>query len=235
MLYFKIYEHKFYLEPYNTAQEKAILESTAFGNENPDVVLRIIGVPEETINSISETVKKLLICKYREISVGESDFRIKFNCNSCGWHDDPLIEGVEITEPEETDPNILTLEKPLTEENIQDFIRPESEIIVEDLPILEYERFFEKVKRCQYKVSFSREYSCPQCNASTIYSFAAWPFLIKSLSDENLATLFTTYNSMIQFGNYSKLDIDSMLPFERSILISLLNKTIEEKNKQNRG
>ena len=51
------------------------------------------------------------------------------------------------------------------------------------------------------------------------------------MSEDSAASMYQTYNDFVFHGKYSKLDIDSMYPFERTILISLLNKTIEEMNK----
>ena len=41
-------------------------------------------------------------------------------------------------------------------------------------------------------------------------------------------SIYRTYNDMCMFGNYNKKDIDSLYPFERTILIGLINKTRED-------
>jgi hypothetical protein len=52
------------------------------------------------------------------------------------------------------------------------------------------------------------------------------------VSENTLFELYQFYNNLKFFGNYSLLEIDSMYPFERPIFMGLLNKTIDEKNKQ---
>jgi len=49
--------------------------------------------------------------------------------------------------------------------------------------------------------------------------------------ESNLSTLYQYYNNMKFYGHYSIFEIDEMLPFERDIYFGLLNKTIEEQNK----
>jgi len=53
--------------------------------------------------------------------------------------------------------------------------------------------------------------------------------------DSDLTSLYQFYHNMHYFGKYSIYDIDNMLPFERDIYFGMLNKTIDEENKINKG
>jgi len=52
------------------------------------------------------------------------------------------------------------------------------------------------------------------------------------MSEDSLTSIYQTYNEMIFHSHYTKQDIDSLYPFERIILFSLLNKTKEDLNGQ---
>jgi len=51
------------------------------------------------------------------------------------------------------------------------------------------------------------------------------------ICESSLASLYQYYSNMKYFGKYSIFEIDDMLPFERDIYYGLLQKTIEEQNK----
>jgi hypothetical protein len=51
------------------------------------------------------------------------------------------------------------------------------------------------------------------------------------MSEDSLMSIYQTYNDLTFFGKYTKQDIDTLYPFERTILISLLNKTREDMTK----
>ena len=55
-------------------------------------------------------------------------------------------------------------------------------------------------------------------------------FIIKAMSTESLGSMYNTYTNLTYFGHYTKLDIDSMYPFERTFLITNLNKLKEKEN-----
>lgn len=56
------------------------------------------------------------------------------------------------------------------------------------------------------------------------------------ICEASLSNLYQFYSNMKYFGHYTINEIDEMLPFERDIYFGLLQKTIEEqdKNRQNR-
>jgi hypothetical protein len=56
-------------------------------------------------------------------------------------------------------------------------------------------------------------------------------FIIDNMSEETLSSIYKLYNDFVYGSKYTKQDIDTMYPFERQILISLLNKTNEENKK----
>ena len=142
----EICEKRILIQPYNSAVEKDILIMSTFGIFNIDEVLRILSLDTEIINSLSTNEKKVLLYKYREASVGD-DIDIKFKCKHCGTSSDATINAAEfIIEPQRNDEFILKIDKEVTEENLQDFIKPEFNINVLDLDIDKFEELIEKVK-----------------------------------------------------------------------------------------
>ena len=53
--------------------------------------------------------------------------------------------------------------------------------------------------------------------------------------ESSLMTLYQFYSNMKFFGKFSIFELDEMLPFEREIYLGLLNKTLEERNQQNKA
>ena len=53
-------------------------------------------------------------------------------------------------------------------------------------------------------------------------------FVISSLSEDSLISLYKTISNLIFHGQYTKTDIDNMIPFERSIFVSLLETNLKE-------
>ena len=50
------------------------------------------------------------------------------------------------------------------------------------------------------------------------------------MAHEDLANYFETNFAMMQFHNYSLTELESLLPWERQVYVSMLNSHIKEEN-----
>lgn len=217
----------FELEPYNTAKEKDILLLAMIATPTLDATLEICGVDNDTIKTLSEYEKVSMLYKFRTISVGD-DLNLKFTCKHCKTGSDNMVNiGNIIEESTITDDRIIDRFKKLTEENFNEFVN----IDVNELEVDEYEELFEETKRSITKFNFIKPIICQKCSKENFISIANPEFVMDNLSEDTIMSLYQTYNDLIYFGKYTKQDIDTLLPFERTILISLLNKTREDLNK----
>ena len=221
-LTFNLGGKKLELTPYTTSQEKDILLLDSFNETNLDKVLDILNF--ETNYELSEEEKKIILYKYREISLGD-ELNVSFVCDECGQSNERTLEASNFFEDSiRNDDYIKKLNKKVTDDNLHEFV----DIDVDDLDIDEFEELKQKVTENQIKVNFIKSTTCLRCKEEKKFDLSNNKYIIEIMSDESLMTLYKSYNFLIFFGNYSKLDIDSMLPFERTIFMGLLTKTKED-------
>ena len=67
------------IQPYNTEKEKDLLIMSSFEVYELDEILRVLEVDSDIIHSLSENEKKILLYKFREISVGD-EITVKYKC-----------------------------------------------------------------------------------------------------------------------------------------------------------
>lgn len=226
----QINSKKFLIEPYNTEREKDLLIMSSFEIYDMNEVLRVLGCSQEIIESLTDNEKKVLLYKFREISVGD-ELNIKFKCTECKHPNESSISCTDfITEPEEYNPEIKQLDIEVNDENLKFFLNLNEEEI-ENLDLDEYEELLEKVQKNQVKYNFVKTCKCFKCKAENKFHIGEPKYIIESLSEDTLMSMYRTYNDMCMFGNYNKRDIDSLYPFERTILIGLINKTREDMKK----
>lgn len=218
---------KFQIAPYNTSQEKELLLMAMISEPTLDGALRVCGIADNIINDLSENEKIALLYKFRMISVGD-DLNLKFTCKHCGTSSDNIVNITGIIEESTiTNPLITDRFKHVTEDNFQEFISCN----VDDLELDEYEELFEETKNTITKFNFKRPIICQKCKKENFVGIGNPEFVIDNLSEDTIMSLYQTYNDLTYFGKYTKQDIDTLYPFERTILISLLNKTREDLNK----
>lgn len=220
---FEIGDKKFLLTPYNTNQEKEILLLSSFGIDDFERVFEILNFKTEY--ELSENEKKIIIYKYRDISLGD-EVDIKFNCDNCKSGNDAVLEASNFIIPNiRNDENIKKLNISVTDENIQEFVL---DVDVDELDIQEFEELKQQVKDNQIEFDFIKSTKCLKCGHEKLFDLSPNKYIFEIMSDDTLMSLYKSYNFMIFFGHYSKEDIDKMLPFERSIFIGLLNKVKED-------
>ena len=218
----------FSLAPYNTNQEKQLLLIELMGVEDKlNTALRILGQDDETINSLSEQEKIAMVYKYRTISIGD-EVSLRYKCVHC---ETPNEKGIDIndlvTSSNITNENIIDVFKPVTEENIHEFINAD----IDEMDLDEYETIADEIRNSVTRFNFIRPDDCIKCKKTNYINIEN--DALKYISEDTIMSLYQIYNDLTFFGKYTKQDIDTLIPFERSILISLLNKTREELNKNN--
>lgn len=216
-------------KPYKTSQEKDILLSCASGaDEEIELALRICEIPQKDINFLTDDEKKVLLLKLREVSVGEQ-LGTKFTCPHCG---SPVETEITITDlyqaPKKTS-------KWIKDPGKRD-VDPES-CFVEGYGDLDYDKYLklkDSIKDYISTFNFEPECRCPACGKTTNLSIDNAKYILSSMSEESITSLYKTYTSLVYNGKFSKVDIDSMYPFERLIFISQIKQLIEERNKANK-
>lgn len=226
----KINNKKFLIEPYNTEKEKDLLIMSSFEIYDIDEILRVLGVSSEIISELTLNEKKVLLYKFREISVGDEIY-VKFKCTHCKQPNETNLSCSDlIEESKNQDKDIKILDYDVNDDNLVDFVYINQDEI-DNLDIDEYEELLQRVKDNQVNYNFIKKASCIKCKKDSLIHIGDIKYIIESLSEDTLMSIYRTYNDMCMFGNYNKRDIDSLYPFERTILIGLINKTREDMKK----
>lgn len=220
---------KFTLQPYNTSTEKDILLLSAMGEPTLDDILDLCNISDEIVSTLTTEEKMALLMKLREISVG-SDINLKFECKHCNsGNENAIMLSDIIQESNITNSKIIDKFKTPNDENINDFIN--TDINIEELDLFEYEVLIKEIREQITKFNFKKPIICQKCKGINHIRIDNKEFIIENMSEDSLKSLYQIYNDMMFFGSYTKQDIDSLYPFERMILVSLLNKTREDQNK----
>jgi len=215
---------QFSLKPYNTKQEKSLLLMNTIGNNNTASALEICGIKKDVVDSLTANERLAMLYKLREISVGSS-INTKFTCCKCSAPNENVIDIENMVMPGNiTNEHIIDALDELTDDNIQKFYK----LDIDELDIDEFEQVTKEINESTTKFSFDRPAICQQCTETNYINIKKDEFCINSLSEDTLISLYQTYSDLVFFGKYSLHDVDSMFPFERSILINILNKTREE-------
>ena len=223
---FSIGEKNFEIEAYNTSQEKEILLASSFDVQEIDSIFEILNF--KTDEDLSEDEKKVILYKFREISLGD-EIETKFVCDNCGQGNDGVIQANNfVVSGERNDEDIKKMFIPFNEDNMQDYI---DGVDIDDLDINEYEELKNRIKLNQPNIDFIKGCDCLKCGSTKHLDIGSTKYIIEIMSEDTLMTLYQSYNFLTYFGHYSKTDVDTMYPFERSIFIGLLTKTKEDLNK----
>lgn len=228
------------IKPYCTTQEKEILlYSNLVENLNEDLLTQIFEVLRfEHSKELSFNEKIALLYKYRSISVGD-DITLNLECQGCQKGiNAKLIADNFVSEPAEHMPGIKILNKTLTHDNANDFLHDWklshlNVSSIDDLELDLYDKLFQDISNSQYTFNFKKDVTCYECNTKNTVDLGDITIVVQSLSENDLISLYRTYHNLIYYSNFSKHDIDTMLPFERSMFIELLNKENKEQKDPN--
>lgn len=217
------------VHPYNTSQEKDLILIPIYQEKIDDscldIALDICNIPQNIIDELSLDEKKYLLYKLREISVG-TDINVKFQCSYCKTAN--INSGdikCEIIKPKKHSPYIIDLCTNPTPENIDEFFTN-----IDELDLDEYEELKSNINDYITSFTFELPVYCQKCGKINYIDITDTNFVLKAMSTESLGSMYNTYTNLTYFGHYTKLDIDSMYPFERTFLITNLNKLKEKEN-----
>lgn len=211
---------KITLYPYNTKMEKDILLMHSFNMFDLDSALHVLGVEED----LTENEKKAVLLKLRSLSVGDV-VEIKFKCDHCGASQEGELELDNVVEIEEPPLDILKKYNTNISEITEDIL---DEMDIDDYDIVS--KYIEDFKTGA-RFNFKKNVPCLSCRKDNKFDISDTEYILKCLSEDNLMSMYQNYSDMIFFGKFTKQDIDTLYPFERTIFIGLINKTKEEINK----
>jgi hypothetical protein len=218
---------KFNIAPFTTSQEKELLLLGTISEPNLDNALEICGVDPSDLLALTSDEKIAMLYKYREISVGD-EIHLKFKCKHCdSANENTLSISDTIISGNVTNELIKDQFKKLTEDNFQDFLN----VNIDDLELDQYEKLYKEAQNTITKFDFRKPILCQKCSQQNHIRIDKPEFVVDNMSEDSLMSIYQTYNDLTFFGKYTKQDIDTLYPFERTILISLLNKTREDMTK----
>ena len=228
------------LSPISSQIEKAALEAQAI-QEDEDIafahICKLYGVPE----NLSEDLKLACLLKVREISNG-GDCLLKYKCPKCNRVTESVIMLEDMLDFSLFDKierfrdaklkNLSDLNLDL--ENIKmsevfDYFeqRPELKNMedVKDLTLSLKARF--------PKFKHTLTSRCILCDFENLVNVDR-QFVVKSLSTHSIAAMYQVYHKLVING-FTKLDVDSMLPFEREIQSGLIDQAVQQLKQAREG
>ena len=212
---FKYLNKEFNLEPYTSKQEKDLILLPDFA-EKEELLDKALEVLNFNPKGLSENEKKVILYKFREISVGDK-VTTKFTCPHCG----------HTQEQEISISNLITETIKKSKYNIFDYFKN-----IDDLDWCKFEELKDNLKDYIVSFNFKRKCNCIKCKEENTIDISDNDFIIHSLSELSYSGIMTTYTNLVYYGHYSKLDVDSMYPFESFILERMLEKEIEALRKR---
>lgn len=231
------------LSPISSQIEKAALEAQAI-QEDEDIafthICKLYGVPE----NLSEDLKLACLLKVREISNG-GDCHLKYKCPKCkrvtesvimleDMLDFSLFDKIEkFRDAKLKDLSDLNLDL----ENIENVKMSEVFDYFEERPQLQN---LEDVKdltlslKARFpKFKHTMTSRCILCDFENLVNVDR-QFVIKSLSTHSIAAMYQVYHKLVING-FTKLDVDSMLPFEREIQSGLIDQAVQQLKQAREG
>lgn len=231
------------LSPISSQIEKAALEAQAI-QEDEDIafthICKLYGVPE----NLSEDLKLACLLKVREISNG-GDCLLKYKCPKCkrvtesvimleDMLDFSLFDKIErFRDAKLKDLSNLNLDL----EHIKNIKMSEVFDYFEERPQLQN---LEDVKdlTLSLKARFPRfkhdmHSRCVLCGFENLVNVDR-QFVVKSLSTHSIAAMYQVYHKLVING-FTKLDVDSMLPFEREIQSGLIDQAVQNLKQAREG
>ena len=220
------------IEPYTTKTEKDLMVLALSESCTLTDAMLTCGYSKELVETLNRREMIGLLFKIRAMSIGE-EINIKFKCKHCNKSSDTKINIdnlMTISPNYEDDHEINDAFINVLPSTINEFM----DIDVDELDLDELDTVLERIKRHAVVFDFMKIYKCEYCFKDNLIplEFMTDQKLIQYLSDSTANQLYKDYNSLVYYTKYSKLDIDSMYPFEREILTGLLNNTIEEENRK---
>ncbi len=243
------------LIPYKSWQEREILLACSLNEEEFENtgVDKIFDYLKDNIiynkdYILSKDEKIYLLYMLRSISVGES-INSTNTCPHCQKKFDAElpIDGF-IIEPKNFNESLIFddftcyFKDTYTNSNIDEYFYKvvyninKDEIILKD----DIQNFFDNInvenentilnfiKENRTIFKFICKKKCKHCKEDFQIPMDSDTYVTSTLSEDSLISLYKTISNLNFHGKYTKTDIDGMLPFERSILVSLLETNLKE-------
>lgn len=221
------YDRKtFIIKPYLSSTERDLLLVTAdeYNSDTLDKVFSILknNIISDNLEGLTRSEKMYLILELRNISVGEI-FNLRKHCSKCGklFDFEGVFSGVNESKFRHDDIHEVF------SDDFNDYVNFD----LDDLDLDEYDDYVCDIRDNKLKFNFSTSVTCLHCREKN-NTILTEEILLSSLSDDTISTYYNTISTMIYYGHFSKLDIDSMYPFERGIYLNLLEKLNEKQANQ---
>ena len=223
-------DEAYFIKPFNTSAEKDILIMRSFDIDDVNQYLRRLGF--ENPQDLGENDKKVLLWKFREVSHGE-EIDIRFKCKGCNSVNETSIKTSNfVIESQINDSDVKKLDKEVNDENLSLFLYITEEDL-NNLDLIDYENLMKRVKDNQHRYDFTKIKKCMMCGQEHFFNLGGTEYILNSLSDETLETIYKTYVNLTYHGKLTKHDIDSMYPFERTLFTGLLHSIKDKENSGN--
>jgi len=251
-------EREIDLIPYRTWQEREILLAVSLNEEEFKTTgvekifdylnsQKCITFPKEYDLSHDEKIN--LLYQLRAISIGET-VTVKNFCPSCTKPFDLDLEIGNFLEYKEDREKYLQIneyklyfkEAYNSNKSFENFFwkieniinstntidKDEITFFIDNLDIENDIIIEEFVKSNSSVFKFESKKSCPYCKYEFVVPMEDPTFVVSTLSEDSLVSLYKSISNLVFYGHYSKTDIDTMIPFERGIFVSLLESTLKE-------
>lgn len=224
------------LSPISSQIEKAALEAQAI-QEDEDVAFKHICQLYKIPENLSEDLKLACLLKVREISNG-GDCLLKYKCPKCkqvtesvimleDMLDFSLFVKIErFRDAKLKDLNELNLQDPesIKMSDVFDYFEQRPELKnMQDLEDVKDLALSLKARFPKFKHTMTSQ--CILCGFENLVDVNR-QFVIKSLSTHSIAAMYQVYHKLVING-FTKLDVDSMLPFEREIQSGLIDQAVQ--------
>lgn len=223
-------DRKIQLKAYKTEAERELLllsmSEDDITTDELDQALEILEFPlsYSEYHKFSDELKVAILYRYREISISDT-IAIKFTCPHCGQVLDNTINISNIIKPpKKTAPYV---KDPLR------FVNPDDAVNIvtdDELEFSKLKEIGENINDYVTTFDFSRGSKCLVCGKPVNVNLFNPKFCLENMSEKSLAGLYKMINQMTHFSHYTYNDIINMYPFERDILMGLLEDTVKKEN-----
>jgi hypothetical protein len=222
------------IKPYNVSVERDLLLYSLGDEKDINEVLDILkdsfvlkNLKNEIIDYRNITFKEKLFIGYclRQISISEN-LNLKFMCD-CG----------NVVDRDVSIGNILEKSKDLPKEfndvisdDYQDFFNEN----IDEMDILEFDKFCEIIDENKTKFNFTLEIPCFYCKKIHYKSLESVETLLNTMSENSLENFYNIVTKLVFHGKFDFNGIMKMYPFEKEVYLTQLNREIEEIQKLKR-
>lgn len=225
------------LSPMSSQVEKSILEIQAI-HDNAELAFSDICNLLQIPDWLNDDIRLACMLKIREISSG-SDCLVKYKCPKCNSYTESqiLLEKMldfslwgQVKKFQD-----VKLKEGVSLNEVQHCSILQSLQYVEDCPsftqVSDITDLALSLKARIPKLVQSKTCKCLFCGFESLVNINK-QFVLNSMSEYSISSMYQAYHKLVING-FTKLDVDSMLPFERDVQLGLIDKMIEDMRKRN--